>query len=228
MAKRCFLRLEIYILSMPFIVISHIAELMNLWGLKKDIALCLSVLDSRPSQQIPKRFIEILVVAEDRRNSYHPGIDPIGILRAIWSILKNKGIQGASTVEQQFVRVVTDSYEMSIQRKIKEQAIAIAISRQRSKLQIASAYLTIAHYGYGLNGISGLETLCGKKFWDCPEQKIHELIARLKYPEPLQPSEFWNQRLAMRSDYIVNRIRRVGNDDTNPHLLGRSIVRVFQ
>lgn len=222
------MRLGIHILSLPFILFSYVAELMNLWGLKKDIALCLSVLDSRPSRQIPKSFIEILVVAEDRRNSYHPGIDPIGILRAIWSILRNKGIQGASTVEQQFVRVVTDSYKMSIIRKLKEQAIAIAISRQRSKLQIASAYLTIAHYGYGLNGISGLETLCGKQFWDCPEQKIHESIARLKYPEPLQPSEFWNQRLAMRSEYIANRIRRVGIDDKTPYLFGRGIVRVFQ
>ena len=111
--------------------------------------------------EIPDRLIETLLVAEDRRNLYHYGIDPVGIIRAIWSILRSKGIQGASTVEQQFVRTITASYERSIRRKLKEQALAIAISKRRDKLQIASAYLCIAHYGHNLDGISGLYSICG-------------------------------------------------------------------
>lgn len=199
------MRLGIQILSTPFVVFSHIAESINLWGLKSDIALCLQVVDSKLSQPIPIKFIDSLVVAEDRRNAWHPGVDPIGMLRAILSRFRNKGIQGASTIEQQFVRVVTNSYEMKMRRKFKEQALAIAVSRRRSKVQIASAYLSIAHYGYRRYGKSGLKVLCGEKLWGCPERKIHESIARIKYPEPHEPSEIWKKRLAMRANYIMCR-----------------------
>ena len=201
------MRLGIQILSMPFIVFSRIAESINLWGLKTDIALCLQVVDSRLSQPIPLKFIDTLIVAEDRRNALHPGVDPIGMLRAILTRLRNKGIQGASTIEQQFVRVVTNSYEMRMQRKFKEQALAIAIARRRGKVQIASAYLSIAHYGYRQREKSGLETLCEENLRGCPERKIHESIARLKYPEPYKPSEIWKKRLAMRANYIKHRMQ---------------------
>ena len=186
---------------------SRIAELINLWGLKADIALCLQVVDSKLFQPVPIKFINTLIVAEDRRNALHPGVDPIGMLRAILARLRNRGIQGASTIEQQFVRVVTDSYEMKIQRKFKEQALALAVARRRSKVQIASAYLSIAHYGYRKKGKSGLEALCDENLLGCSESKIHESIARLKYPEPHEPSEIWEQRLAMRANYILQRMQ---------------------
>ena len=186
---------------------SRIAELINLWGLKEDIALCLQVVDAWLSEPVPIKFIDTLIVAEDRRNALHPGVDPIGMLRAILSCLRNRGIQGASTIEQQFVRVCTDSYEMRMQRKFKEQALALAVARRRSKVQIASAYLSIAYYGYRKKGKSGLEALCEENLWGCPERKIHESIARLKYPEPHEPSEIWEQRLTMRTNYIMRRIQ---------------------
>ncbi len=196
---------------MPFMVISRFAEVIDLWNIKNEIGLCLKILDSETPQDISQEFIITLAVAEDRRNTYHPGVDPISIIRALLSIARQNGMQGASTLEQQFVRVATGSYEVKIQRKLKEQALAIAIARQRSKVDIATAYLSIANYGYGLHGLSGLKTLCGNNLGDCSKQKIRESIARLKYPEPLHPTDFWQLKLANRSDYILNRMPRVNN-----------------
>ena len=205
MEARNILTLGIYIFSIPFIAFSRIAESINLWNLKADITHCLQVIDSNSIPYIPVKFIKTLVIAEDHRNSLHFGIDPIGIIRAITLRVRQKLTQGASTVEQQFVRVVTGDYEMSIKRKLREQALAIALSRRCSKAQIASAYLSIAYYGDGKIGASGLKALCGHDLLGCPKQKVYETIARLKYPEPLQPSETWRIKLYTRTNHIMRK-----------------------
>ena len=156
--------------------------------------------------KIPTGLIEILIVAEDHRNPSHFGVDPIGILRAAWVTLLTTRLQGASTIEQQFVRVVTGRYEKSVSRKLKEQLLAIALCKQRSKIQIASAYLCIAHYGYQLTGVSGLHAICGQSLANCSEHTLREAVARLKYPEPLISSASWMHQIKLRSGYIARRL----------------------
>ena len=206
MAKRTILRIALKIASTPFVAFSRAAEAINLWDLKADIALCLQTVDCNVLRPIPREFVQALVVAEDRRNALHLGVDPMGIARAILARLSRKGIQGASTIEQQFVRIVSGSYERTIRRKIREQALAIAVSRRRSKTQIASAYLSVAYYGPGLIGASGLRRLCGRELEVCRAHSIIEAIARLKYPEPLQPSIAWKRKLVRRAAYITCRL----------------------
>ena len=215
------------------------AEAINLWNLKADIAICLDTVDRSKRQSIPVQFIHALIVAEDRRNHVHFGVDPIGVVRAVHAHITGKGIQGASTIEQQFVRVVSGAYERTIQRKLREQALAISVSRRRSKAQIASAYLGVAYYGPDLVGFSGLRRLSGTNLETCPAHRIYTAIARLKYPEPVQPSIDWKQKLFWREAYIANRMptlttlcdpfesviettSRLGGQDTRTHLQLRS------
>ena len=211
MPTKTILRFGLIILSAPFVAFSRVAEAINLWDLKADITRCLQVVDCHMLQPVPMEFIQALVVAEDRRNVLHLGVDPIGIIRAILVYMFRKETQGASTVEQQFVRVVSGSCERTIRRKIREQVLAIAVSRRRSKTQIASAYLSIACYGSGLVGTLGLRDLCGTDLEACPAHKIHEAIARLKYPESLQPSIAWKRKLVLRAEYITCRMPEVKN-----------------
>ena len=206
MAKRTVLRMALIVASAPFVAFSRAAEAIDLWDLKADIALCLQTVDCSVVRPIPRAFVQALVVAEDRRNALHLGVDPMGIARATLAQLSGKGIQGASTIEQQFVRVISGSYEKTIRRKIREQALAIAVSRRRSKTQIASAYLSVAYYGPGLIGASGLRNLCGKDLDACRAERTHEAIARLKYPQPLRPSIAWKRKLGRRVAYITARL----------------------
>ena len=194
-------------LSVPFIAFSRILEAVNLWGLRADIAKCIETVDrSTHEWSVPDAFIHALVAAEDRRNAMHFGIDPLGMVRALLSIVTGNGIQGASTIEQQFARVVTKCYERTIFRKIREQAIAIAVSRRRSKIEICAAYLSIAFYGQGLVGAAGISTLCGNVLDSCPARKVHEAIARLKYPQPVRPTSLWNIKIENRADYIARNL----------------------
>ena len=206
MAATAVLRALIALLSVPFIALSRLAEAVNLWNLRSDLATCLAAVDRfAPPAAIPSAFIRSLVVGEDHRNALHFGVDPIGIIRAVFALIAGKGVQGASTIEQQFVRVVTNRYERTARRKIREQALAVALARRRGKAEICAAYLCVASYGHGLTGLPGIARLCGGALDACPLQKVHQVIARLKYPEPRRLSIRWQRKLNRRVSYIASR-----------------------
>ena len=140
MATKTVLKAMCLLLSSPLVVLSRIAVFLDLWDLKCDLSACLQKIDDAADESIAGIFVHALIAAEDRRNPFHPGIDPIGIARAICARLTESKLQGASTIEQQFVRVVSNRYEITLPRKIREQILAIAVSRRRRKDQISSAY----------------------------------------------------------------------------------------
>lgn len=102
------------------------------------------------------------------------------------------------------MRTVSGRYEKKISRKIREQIVAVAVSRRRSKLQIATAYLSIAFYGTKRIGI---KTLINTET-ELPVSEsgnIRGVIARLKYPEPSEPTCQWKRKINHRVRYIENR-----------------------
>lgn len=143
-----------------------------------------------------------LVVAEDRRSEMHRGVDPIAMIRAFSVRIRIGRIQGASTIEQQFVRVISGRYERSITRKLREQALAIAVARRRTKDQIAAAYLSVAFYGSGRVGTAAMVNQCGAELDAASQRVVFGMIARLKYAEPLRATWQWHAKLLRRIEYI--------------------------
>jgi penicillin-binding protein 1A len=180
---------------------------LGVLSIREDIKKCIKVVDSSINE-VPIEFILTLVAAEDHRSALHKGIDPIAMVRAAYVRLRSGDVQGASTIEQQFVRVVTNRFERTARRKIREQILAIAVSRRRNKFQIAAAYLSIAFYGSECTGVKGLRSCCGHNLVTAQENDILGMISRLKYPEPLYPSVQWKNKLHWRIAYIKNRERR--------------------
>ena len=192
------------LLSAPFVWLARGAEEWNTFGIRSDIEKCLDVVDSH-GVSLPSAFTISLITAEDHRNALHPGVDPIAMLRAMYVRCRFGDVQGASTVEQQFVRVVSGRYERTLARKAYEQALAICVSRRRGKVQIANAYLTIAYYGSGMVGIDGLRARLGADLRSADTYGIRAMIARLKYPEPSRPTEAWRTKVGARVAYIGRR-----------------------
>ena len=192
------------LLSTPIILLAKSAEVWDVFEIGSDIKKCLDVVDSQEIR-LPDSFMLLLVAAEDHRNAIHPGVDPIGMLRALYVRLRSGHVQGASTVEQQFVRVVSGRYERTIARKLYEQVLAILVSRRRNKFQIANAYLAFAHYGAEIVGVTGLRARMGGDLSRPKSCDIREMIARLKYPEPERPTAEWRRKLRARVSYIEHR-----------------------
>lgn len=184
---------------------SRICVALNLNNIADDLQTCINTVE-KEYNEIPIEFVPYLCAAEDHRFFHHYGIDPISIIRVLNTFIRTRKIQGASTIEQQFVRVVTKRYEHTISRKIREQMIAIALTRRIKKESIARSYLAIAYYGALYQGNKGINELMnyGLSFMNTVD--IMGVIARLKYPEPLQYSEQWNSKVVNRIDYIKSRL----------------------
>lgn len=214
------LRSAMCLLALPLIVVSRVMVKLNLCRLNADLQRCLAVVDAAAS--VPSRFVVTLVAAEDHRSSIHPGVDPIAMLRVLLLRVRTGRAQGASTIEQQLVRVVLERYEKTLRRKLREQLLAIALSSNRSKVQIAMAYLGSAFYGSGRLGLSALTYACQPDLETTSQDRILLMIAKLKYPEPLSPTPEWHLRAKSRMEYIAVRLEKLANSSFHRTLRGNA------
>ena len=197
---------------MPIILLANIINLLNIKSFKDDIEKSLKIIDDFSNIKIDKRFIQVLILAEDRRNKLHRGVDTIAILRAIKVRLLENKYQGASTIEQQFIRVVTNRFEKTFYRKLREQILAILLDKKAKKYDISKSYLLIAYYGYNLTGLSAIKKIC----IDINKVDITtaiEIISRLKYPQPKNINNIWLKKKNKRVLYIKKIIEKINYKD---------------
>lgn len=104
--------------------------------------------------EIPQVMVDAVLAAEDRSFFEHGGVDPAGILRAVWTNVQAGGVsQGGSTITQQYVKNVYLTQERTLTRKIKEAALAVKVERELPKQEILTRYLNTIYLGRGAYGI---------------------------------------------------------------------------
>ncbi len=117
-----------------------------------------------PHYNIPDHVKKAFVAIEDARFYSHPGVDLIGIVRALFQDIKTRSIaQGGSTITQQLAKMLFLKPERNIMRKLKEAAISIQIEKKYTKDEILGLYLNQAYFGtraYGVEAAS--QTYFGK------------------------------------------------------------------
>jgi penicillin-binding protein 1A len=122
--------------------------------------------------QIPPIMVEAMVSVEDKRFYHHPGVDPIGLTRAAWLAVRNRGtgkrLQGASTITQQVTRNIFLNNSYSVGRKLREIILALAMERKFSKRQILELYLNKVYFGGGAYGIDA----ASRKFFGHPATSL--------------------------------------------------------
>jgi penicillin-binding protein 1A len=98
---------------------------------------------------------QAVVAIEDKRFYHHQGVDLRGLGRAFFTdVVEGKPTQGASTIEQQFIKVVSkDQNRRTVANKIRETALAYHLSHKWSKDKILTEYLNAIYYGNGAYGI---------------------------------------------------------------------------
>jgi penicillin-binding protein 1A len=99
---------------------------------------------------LPQAFIAI----EDQRFRSHFGIDPIGLLRAVYqNTVAGQVVQGGSTLTQQLAKNLFLTPERSLERKVQEAILAIWLEAKFSKDQILELYLNRVYFGSGAYGV---------------------------------------------------------------------------
>ncbi|MBM3808867.1 MAG: PBP1A family penicillin-binding protein [Acidimicrobiia bacterium] len=118
---------------------------------------------------IPARMQEAVLAIEDRRFYYHPGVDPIRIVGAVFTnTFGNRSyLVGASTITQQLARnfFLTEllleeqqSRQRSYTRKILEQFMSVVLETRATKDEILELYLNDVYLGhrgsFALHGVA--------------------------------------------------------------------------
>ena len=163
-----------------------------------------------PFEQISTFLKDAVIAVEDHRYYSHPGIDPIGLGRAIIQNVRTDRTQGGSTITQQLARTLFLSNSKTYGRKVKEAALAVLLEVFLSKREILQLYLNRVFLS---GGVYGVETMSQKLFGK-PAAKLTLAEAALIAGVIRAPSIYspWNNLPAarQRSYVVLRRMREEG------------------
>ncbi len=117
---------------------------------------------------VPKNLQNAFVATEDARFYSHHGIDPVGILRAIWTNIAHSGVaEGGSTITQQLARNAFLTQDRTLKRKVQEALLALKIEQHYTKQEILEMYMNQIYFGQGAYGVeAAAHTYFGKDVKD--------------------------------------------------------------
>lgn len=171
-----------------------------------------------PDDEIPEYMKQATIAIEDRNFYSHIGVDPVGLVRAIFSTVTGRQVQGGSTLTQQLIKQVYFADEAAsenrggLQRKIKELILAIELERMYSKEEILSMYLNQSPYGGRRNGVeSAAQTYFGKTAKDLTLAECALLASIPNNPAVLNPyNEYGHEQLLWRQRYTLDVMAEMG------------------
>ncbi|MFY7779444.1 MAG: penicillin-binding protein 1A [Elstera sp.] len=171
-----------------------------------------------PIALIPAQVKQAFISAEDKNFYTHPGIDAVGLGRAMVQnlgyYLSGRRLIGASTITQQVTRSFLLTNERSIDRKIKEMILSIRIEQALTKDQILELYLNEIYLGSsggsGAYGVAAAALMYFNKSLDQLTLSEAAFLAAL----PKAPSNYnlstHAERARIRRDYVIDRMLEDG------------------
>jgi len=148
------------------------------------------------------------VLAAEDKNFYSQGaFNPIAILRGAINTALGRGLQGGSTITQQYAKTAFLTPDRTIQRKIIELIIAIKLENQLSKDEIFENYLNTIYFGRGAYGVeTGAQLYFGRGADQLSIPQAAVLASILRSPGFYDPEyrEGNRERLEARYKYVLN------------------------
>jgi len=163
-----------------------------------------------PFDHIATSFKDAVIAVEDHRFYLHPGIDPIGLSRAVVHNVRGEDRQGGSTITQQLARTLFLSNTRTYGRKVKEAVLSVMLEIFLSKREILQLYMNRVYLG---SGIYGVETMSrrtfGKRASDLTLGEAALLAGVIRAPASYSP---WNrlEHARARSFIVLRRMREEG------------------
>jgi len=163
------------------------------------------------ADEIPQVMKDAMVAVEDRRYYSHIGVDPLGLVRALWvALTEDTPVRATSTISQQLARNIFLNSNRTLDRKLREAVLAMALEAKFSKEQILELYLNKVYFGGGAYGIDS----ASRKFFShsARELSIGEaaIIAGLvKAPSRYSPTADVDAAVA-RANVVLAQMRRYG------------------
>lgn len=168
-------------LQTPMKIYSQDGKLISQYGVKRRIPLQLD--------QVPEKLINAVLATEDSRFYEHPGIDPIGMMRAVANlVLTGEKGQGGSTLTMQLARNFFLTREKTYIRKIKEIFLSWHMEKLLTKDEILELYLNRVELGHRAFGFgAAAQVYYGKNINELNLAQIATIAGLPKAPSTLNP-----------------------------------------
>ena len=165
-----------------------------------------------PLEQIPKKFVQATLAAEDVNYYSHGGVDYGAIFRAlIFNAKEGRIVSGASTITQQLVRnMLGTGNKRDYWSKAVEAAYAIRINNIYTKDKILELYLNKIYYGnisYGAESAS--MNYFGKHIYDLDLAEMSLLAGLPQSPSSYNPFDYLD-RSKKRQAYVLDQMVKYG------------------
>ena len=159
-------------------------------------------------EEVPPLLPAALKAVEDRKFDTHHGVDPAGMLRALWVNVRAGQIeQGGSTLTQQLVRSYFLSSRQTISRKLREAVMAMALDAHFTKADLMNAYINEIFLGQdGDRAIHGFglasQFYFGKPLAELDLPEVALLVAIVRGPSYYDPRRH-PERARARRDLVL-------------------------
>ncbi|NEN05447.1 PASTA domain-containing protein [Diaminobutyricibacter tongyongensis] len=220
-----------------YLTIDELAQPTTIYAKNGDAEVTLATFYSQ--NRLPATFDQISVAAkdaaiagEDPRFYEHGGIDVPGTLRGALSTVTHRGVQGGSSITQQYVKnvllqkcealplktteqraayqeCVDESTGVTPERKLREIRYAIGLEKKYSKATILTGYLNIAGFGGSVYGIeAAARYYFGTTAKDLTVAQAASLIAIVNEPTGLKIDDPGSTTNGAANGYAANKQRR--------------------
>jgi penicillin-binding protein 1A len=173
---------------------------------------------------MPKYLPAAFIAMEDRRFYSNNGIDPLGLLRALYLDLRaGHWVAGGSTITQQTAKIVYTEQQRTLSRKLTELMDALSLEKSLSKKQILELYLNRIYLGSGAYGVDGAaHVYFGVSARDLTLAQAAMLATLTRAPSVFSPRRDLlaaQQRASLVLDAMVNTgaVTQAAADDARAH-----------
>lgn len=152
-------------------------------------------------EEIPNRVVNAMLAAEDKRFLQHGGVDPIALARAAFvAAREGEATQGGSTLTMQIAKRVFSGSEQTIDRKLRDMALAVKIEQELSKDQILALYLNQVYFGQRAYGIAAAaDVYFGKTLEELTTAEAAMLARCVRRPSQENPIANLDRAIANRN-----------------------------
>ncbi|MCK6600858.1 MAG: penicillin-binding protein 1C [Bacteroidetes bacterium] len=158
--------------------------------------------------EISDQLKKSLIFKEDKFFYWHPGINPVSIVKAAWqNVTQDRIVAGASTITLQTVRLL-EPRRRTYSAKLIEFFRALQLELHYSKDEILQLYLNLVPYGGNIEGVKSASLLC---FGRSPEKlslsQVVSLTVIPNRPGELNPVKY-PERVRAERDLWLNRMKQ--------------------
>lgn len=116
-----------------------------------------------PLDRMAPTLIDSVLLYEDRRFRWHPGINPAALLRSAWRTATGVRREGGSTLTMQLARRLYHLDTRRVPGKLMQMSAALWLEARYSKNEILEAYLNTAPYGSNIEGVEAASLIYFRK-----------------------------------------------------------------